>query len=66
MKGTEGVAEVRSGKQIINIQQTNVFQYQVSKPRCEPYDLSCVKKGYQRTFSSLLLEAYVFYKASDE
>ncbi len=57
MKGTEGAAEVRSAKQVINIQQTNVFQYQVGKPRREPYDLSCVKKEYQRTFSSILLEA---------
>jgi len=65
MKGTEGAAEVRNGKQVINIQQTNVFQYQVGKPRREPYDLSCVKKEYQRTFSSLLLEAYILHKASD-
>ncbi len=65
MKGTEGASEVRSGKQVINIQQTNVFQYQVSKPRREPYDLSCVKKEYQRTFSSILLEAYILHKASD-
>jgi hypothetical protein len=65
MKGTEGAAEVRSGKQVINIQQTNVFQYQVGKPRREPYDLSCVKKEYQRTFSSILLEAYILHKASD-
>jgi len=33
MIGNEGVAEVRSGKQVINIQQTNVFQHQVGKPR---------------------------------
>jgi hypothetical protein len=65
MKGIEGAAEVRNGKQIINIQQSNVFQYQVSKPRREPYDLSCVKKEYQRTFSSLLLEAYVLNKARE-
>jgi hypothetical protein len=51
MKGTEGASEVRSGKQVINIQQTNVFQYQVSKPRREPYDLSCVKREYQKTVS---------------
>jgi hypothetical protein len=65
MKGTEEASELRTGKQIINIQQTNVFQYQVSKPRREPYDLSCVKKEYQRTFSSLLLEGYILNKAND-
>ena len=65
MKGTEGAAEVRNSQQVINIQQTNVFQYQVTKPRREPYDLSCVKKEYQRTFSSLLLEAYVLNKARE-
>jgi hypothetical protein len=65
MKGTEGATEVRNGQQVINIQQTNVFQYQVTKPRREPYDLSCVKKEYQRTFSSLLLEGYILNKAND-
>src|SRR5512147_1425757 len=65
MKGNEGAAEVRTGKQVINIKQTNVFQYQVSKPRREPYDLSCVKKEYRRTFSSLLLEGYILNKAND-
>ena len=65
MKGTEEAAQVRTGKQVINIQQTNVFQYQVSKSRREPYDLSCIKKEYQRTFSSLLLEAYVLNKARE-
>ncbi len=65
MNGTEVASEVRSGEQVINIQQTNVFQHQVSKPRREPYDLSCVKKEYQRTFSSIFLEAYILHKASD-
>jgi len=65
MKGVEGAAQVRSGQQVVNIQQNNVFQYQVSKPRREPYDLSCVKKEYQRTISSVLFEAYVLNKARD-
>lgn len=65
MKGTECTAEVRTGKQIINIQQNNVFQYQVSKPRREPYDLSCVKREYQKTISSVLFEAYVLNKARE-
>jgi hypothetical protein len=55
----------RNGKQVVNIQQNNVFQYQVSKPRREPYDLSCVKKEYRKTISSVLFEAYVLNKARD-
>jgi hypothetical protein len=65
MKGTEGAAQVRNGKQVVNIQQNNVFQYQVSRPRREPYDLSCVRKEYQKTISSVLFEAYVLDKARD-
>jgi hypothetical protein len=65
MKGTEGTVQVCTGKQVINIQQNNVFQYQVSKPRREPYDLSCVRREYQKTFSSVLFEAYVLNKARD-
>ena len=56
---------MRNGKQVINIQQNNVFQYQVSKPRREPYDLSCVKREYQKTFSSSLFEAYILNKARE-
>ena len=48
-----------------NIQQNNVFQYQVSKPRLEPYDLSCVRKEFQRTISSVLFDAYVLNKARE-
>jgi hypothetical protein len=65
MKGIEGAAQVRNGKQVVNIQQNNVFQYQVSKPRREPYDLSCVKSEYQKTIGSVLFEAYVLNKARD-
>jgi hypothetical protein len=53
------------GKQLINIEQNNVFQYQVSKPRREPYDLSCGRREFQKTFSSVLFEAYVLNKARD-
>lgn len=65
MKGIEGAAQVRNGQQVVNIQQNNVFQYQVSKPRREPYDLSSVRKEFQKTFSSVLFEAYVLNKARD-
>jgi hypothetical protein len=65
MKGIEGAAQVRNGNQVVNIQQNNVFQYQVSKPRREPYNLSCVRKEFQKTISSALFEAYVLNKARD-
>jgi hypothetical protein len=65
MKGIEGAAQVRNGRQVVNIQQNNVFQYQVSKPRREPYNLSCVRKEFQKTISSALFEAYVLNKARD-
>ena len=65
MKGIEGAAQVRNGNQVVNIQQNNVFQYQVSKPIREPYDLSCVRKEFQKTISSVLFEAYVLNKASE-
>ncbi len=65
MKGVEGAAEVRTGQQVVNINQSNVFQYQVLKSRREPYDLGCVKSEYRRTFSSLLFEAYVLERARE-
>ena len=65
MKGIEGAAQVRNGKQVVNIQQNNTFQYQVSKPRREPYDVSCAKREYQKTINSALFEAYVLNKARD-
>ena len=65
MKGIEGAVQVRNKEQVVNIQQNNVFQYQVAKPRREPYDLSCVRKEFQRTISSVLFEAYVLNKARE-
>jgi hypothetical protein len=65
MKGNEAAALVNSGKQVINIQQNNIFQYQVQKPRREPYSLDCVKPEFQRTFSGVLFEAYVLNKARE-
>lgn len=65
LRGREGeaAAEIRGFDKKITIQQHNVFTYQVSKPRREPYSLSCVKPEFQRTFSSLLFEAYILEKA---
>jgi hypothetical protein len=65
MKGIEGAAQVRTAQQVVNIQQNNVFQYQVQKPKREPYSLDCVKSEYRRTFSSLLFDAYVLNKARE-
>jgi hypothetical protein len=65
MKGNEAAALVNTGKQVINIQKNNVFQYQVQKPRRQPYSLDCVKPEYQRTFSSVLFEAYVLNRARE-
>lgn len=65
MKGVDGAAQVRNGGQVVNIQQNNVFQYQVQKPRREPFSLDCVKKEYQRTFSSIVFEAYILNKARE-
>ncbi|HII86060.1 TPA: hypothetical protein HA273_05775 [Candidatus Bathyarchaeota archaeon] len=65
MKGIEGAAHVRNAEQVVNIQQNNVFQYQVSKPRREPYELSCVRSEFQKTISSVLFEAYVLNKARE-
>lgn len=63
MKGVE--TQIPSGQQIINIQQQNTFLYQPGKPRRKPYNLSCVKPQFRRTFSSILFEAYVMEKARE-
>jgi hypothetical protein len=65
MKGVEGAAEIRTGQQVVNIQQNNVFQYQVMKSRREPYDMSCVRPEFRKTTSSMLFEAYVLNKARE-
>ncbi len=65
MKGVEGAAIVQTGKQVVNIQQNNVFQYQVQKPRREPSGLDYVKSEFRRTFSSVLFDAYVLHKAKN-
>ena len=65
MKGIESATQVRNGRQVVNIQQNNVFQYQVSKPRREPFSLDCVRPEFRRTFSSVLFEAYVLDKARE-
>lgn len=64
-KGSKEAIKLQTPQQVVNIQQNNVFQYQVSKSRREPYDLSCVRSDYRRTFSSIIFEAYVLCKARD-
>jgi hypothetical protein len=57
--------QVQGNQQVINISMQNSFVYQVQKPRREPYDLSCVKPEFRKTFSSLLYEAYILNKARE-
>jgi hypothetical protein len=64
-KSVKGAVRLQAPQQVINLQQNNVFQYQVMKPRREPYDLGSVKPEFRRTFSSALFEAYVLQKAGD-
>lgn len=59
----EDFTQIVSHKQIIQVSMHNEFLYQVSKPRREPFGLHCVRKGFQKTFSTLLYEAYVLEKA---
>jgi len=65
MLGVKGATEIKDPSQIINIQMNNAFTYQVARPRREPYELSCVRPEYRKTFSSILLEGYVLNKARD-
>ena len=71
MAGVDGANQAGSGSspvvtssgQVINIMQQNTFVYQVSKPRREPFDLSCVKPEFRRSISSLAQDAYVMDRA---
>jgi hypothetical protein len=65
MAGAKGSIAVRGQAQTVNIQMNNQFLYQVQKPRREPYSLDCVKSQFRRTFSSVLFDAYVLYKAKE-
>lgn len=64
-RSVKGVVQLESPQQVINLRQNNVFQYQVQKPKREPYSLDCVKSEFRRTFSSILFEAYVLNKARE-
>jgi hypothetical protein len=55
--------QLKATGQVINIQQNNVFQYQVQKPRREPYSLTCVKAEFVRTISGVVFDGYVENKA---
>lgn len=63
-KGSPGEMKFQTPTAVTNIQMNNTFQYQVIKPRREPYSLDCVKPEFRRTFSSVLFEFYVLQKAS--
>lgn len=62
--GTKAAAQiVKTPQQIVNLQLNPTFQYQVQRPRREPFGLNCIKSEYRRSFSSILYEAYVRDKA---
>lgn len=63
-KGSPGTMKFETPQAVTNIQMNNTFQYQVLKPRREPYSLDCVKPEFRKTFSSILFESYVLEKAS--
>jgi len=63
--GLKQAMQIKGTEQIVNIQMNNQFLYEVSKPRREPYTLTCVKSEFRRTFSSILFEAYVMEKARE-
>lgn len=65
VKEANRAVQIQGSQQVINVQMTNHFNYVVQKPRREPYDLSCVKPEFRKTFSSLLYEAYVLEKARE-
>ncbi|MEM1589999.1 MAG: hypothetical protein QW175_06245 [Candidatus Bathyarchaeia archaeon] len=65
VKNGQKSVQIQGNQQVINISMTNHFNYVVQKPRREPYDLSCVKPEFRKTFSSLLYEAYILNKARE-
>lgn len=68
MKDVEGSSApniLKAPGQTIHIHQRSTFITSVARPRREPFSLSCVKEEYQRTFSSILFEAYVLNKARE-
>lgn len=67
IKGTKtaGVAAIKDPAQVINLQMNNTFTYQVARPRRIPYESSCIRKNFRKTFSSIVFEAYVLNKARE-
>lgn len=46
-----------------HISMANSFNYNVVKPRREPFDLNLIKKEFRKSFSSILYESYILEKA---
>jgi hypothetical protein len=65
MAGVKGATQVLGQQQTVQIQMSNQFLYQVSKPRREPFSLESVKPEFRRTFSSLMVDAYILNKARE-
>lgn len=52
-----------SDKSVFKIAMTNNFLYAVQEPRRVPFSLQSVKSQFRRTFSSLMVDAYIREKA---
>lgn len=61
--GGAGSAVLPDPKQPITVNMSNTFTYSVARARREPYDLSCIKPEFQKTFTSVLFEGYILNKA---
>lgn len=57
--------QITNTTQIINIQQQNIFQYNVQKPRRLPSEVICSGTKFDSTLRSLFVQAYIMEKASD-
>lgn len=50
---------------VTNIIQHNLFTYEVSRPRREPFTLDCIKPEYRKTLASVVFDYYVLARARD-
>ena len=64
MKADRGSGNFRQIGATVNLTQHNTINYQVQRPRQEPFTLTCVKSEFRRTFASILFEYYVLFKAT--
>jgi hypothetical protein len=65
MKGIEGKLRFAMENRSLTFKRIMFSSIRFLSLAENPYDLSCVKKEYQKTISSVLFEAYVLNKARD-